>query len=496
MNVGSRSDGRQRPARFRAGRPGRGLTLAAAAVLFLTGTMAAAAVKGEGQLRRERGLRALASARYEEALAVFDSLVIADLGDFGAGHLAARAEGALGRPGRARCRWLEIEALSGDEEVGRLARHERVVLERELADRQLRLGAAWFAGDAPGLEAPGLVLLPLESLGSGPEDAYYGLAWSYLLADALGGSQLCPAPIPSTLLALDLITDGSGVRLPAAVAAQPVNTVGGLRGRLALLPRAAGGGMLGAGDGGWDEAFGEALRFFQQTQGLPPTGEGDPATQQRLDDVLRAWLETPPPPLAPHLVPRVLGVLGATRAVRGTYRIEGGSVRVQMGLVDVRGEPTDPTPILLDFPLDGTVAAAEKAAIEIIRRSGGRVLPAESALPALGIADWSTAARLRLVFDRGLPRLEPGRWDRLPSALRRWAPLASLHAATLADPEVHAQATRAWEQAWAEAVRLDRQAAHAAFRRSLVAGGAAANATSPTQVLGSSGRIRIGGIRP
>ena len=448
------------------------------------------------RVRRQRGVSWLEQGRAAEALSLFDSLIVADLTNLGAGHLAATAESELGRPGRARCRWLEIEVVGREWEVGRLARYSRREVEQELADRQLALGAAWFSAETPVLTAPGIVLLPLESLGGDVEGEYYGLAWSYLLFDALRGSRLCPAPIPSTLLALDLVTSGRGVRLPAGVASQPLNTVGGLRGRLALLPSGLGGGVLESTSGDWDDQLREALRFFQQTQGLAVTGEADPESQRRLETVFRAWLESPPPPLPPNLVSRVLGVLGATRAVRGTYRIEDGEVRVQISVVDQAGQPTDPTPILLDFPLGETAAQTRRAAAEIARLAGGR-LSAWTRMPGeIGFGRWNTAARARLVFDRGLPRMETRRWEELPQDVREWEPLASLREDALWDARDRERTVREWRRAWIAESALDRYAAHDAFRSGMNGAPGDYLGPSATRIVGTQGRIRIRGVHP
>ncbi|MEZ4648916.1 MAG: peptidoglycan-binding domain-containing protein [Candidatus Eisenbacteria bacterium] len=446
--------------------------------------------------RRGRAVDLLEDGRAADALAAFDSLLIGDLSDLGAGYLAATAEAALGRPGRARCRWLEVEVVGERENVGRLARFERRRTERELADRQLGLGAAWFSSEAPVLTAPGIALLPLESLGGDVEGPYYGLTWTYLLYDALRGSRLCPAPIPSTLLALDLVTAGRGVRLPADIAAQPLNTVGGLRGRLALLPGGLGGGVLESPAGDWDDRLREALRFFQQTQGLAVTGEADPETQRRLETVFRSWLESPPVALAPNLVPRVLSVLGSTRAVRGTYRIESGEVRVQISIVDAAGQPTHPEPILLDFALGETAANARRAAAEIARLAGGRLSDWVETPEEIGFGRWNNAAQARLVFDRGLPRMETRRWEDLPRPVREWEPLRAWVLDSTWDARDREWAERDFRRAWIASSAIDPRAAHDSFLRGLGGGTAKYAGPSPGSLVGTVGRIRIRGEQP
>ncbi|MCB9463029.1 MAG: peptidoglycan-binding protein [Candidatus Eisenbacteria bacterium] len=471
-------------------------TVILAATVAIVTTVANAAPVETQRERRERGVDLLEGGRAAEALAVFDSLLIGDLTDLGAGYLAARAEADLGRPGRARCRWLEVEVVAEKDQVGRLARHDRRRTERELADRQLGLGAAWFSSEAPVLAAPGIALLPLESLGGDVEGPYYGLTWSYLLFDALRGSRLCPAPIPSTLLALDLVTAGRGVRLPADIATQPLNTVGGLRGRLALLPGGLGGGVLESRSGDWDDRLREALRFFQQTQGLAVTGEADPETQRRLETVFRSWLESPPVALAPNLVPRVLSVLGSMRAVRGTYRIEAGEVRVQISIVDAAGQPTHPEPILLDFPLDETAVNARRAAAEIARLSGGRLSEWIDAPAEIGFGRWNSAAQARLVFDRGLPRMETRRWEELPKPVREWEPLRAWVEDSVWDSRDREWAERDFRRAWIASSSIDPHAAHDAFMRGLGGGSVPYSGPSPSAVVGTLGRIRIHGEGP
>jgi hypothetical protein len=257
-----------------------------------------------------------------------------------------------------------------------------------------------------------------------------------------------------------------------------------------------GGGVLESTAGGWDDRLREALRFFQQTQGLAVTGEADPETQRRLETVFRAWLESPPPPLAPNLLPRVLSVLGATRAVRGTYRIEDGEVRVQISVVDQLGQPTHPAPILLDFRLGETVAQAGRAAEEIARLGGGRINDWTQMPDEIGFGRWNTAAQARLVFDRGLPRMETRRWEEFPRAVREWEPLRSFREDALWDPRDRERVLRHWERAWIAEFALDPDAARDAFRTAMAGGNGGYTGPSATRIVGSQGRIRIRGVRP
>ncbi len=429
---------------------------------------------------RQAGVDLLRLKEWSRAQAVFDSLLVKDLSDLGAGYMAAWAEAEQGRVERARCRFHEVEAAGGDDDVGVLSVLRRREFERTRADAQYQ---RWRQGSTEATGGPaGLVLLPLEPLGATTGGEFYGLAWSYLLYDYLKGSSVCPASMASTLLALDTVDGRDGVRLPRSVGAQPINTTVGLSGRLRLLPEAVGGSDI--------TEPAQAIVFFQRNQGLYESGQADLATLRRLENVVREWMATPPPPLTPDGVPELLSRLGAKRALRGTYRIDESQVSIQMSLVDARGLPVHDRPIEFDFPLNRTSAAAARAASEIVAVGRGRLSPWSSRVPELGLGSWNAAARTRLLYDRGLGRIDSKTWDEMPTQVLDWPMLSLLHATQ--DRTGREQLEADWLQSWLRTPTLDPKASLLRLRQGLASPGFGAR--NATQAVGSRGRLIIRGV--
>jgi hypothetical protein len=210
------------------------------------------------------------------------------------------------------------------------------------------------------------------------------------------------------------------VRATSAQRNSPVNTMAGLRARLALLSASDGQPYLPDAAAS-DEQLSDALRQFQRDRRLPPTGEPDGATQAQVASALEEWLRRPPPPLEPKLVARAADVTGAGLVLRGTYRIERGRVALQISLLDQTVVTVPGPPISLVFPLE---QSAEKAA-EVARSLLGETetVPGTQAND-LSPEELEGAALTLLLVDRGMPELADQDWQSCPPRWFDWPLLA------------------------------------------------------------------------
>ena len=379
---------------------------------------------------RVAALAALDAGRAAEALALFDSLAALDRADGVTAYWAARACELAGRSDLARCRYLAVEAAHPRGPAGALAGWRRRAIERSAADAAAARGPDAIqraSGEAPG---NAVLILPPEDLGGAGDTSLFGLPLVYLLQDALRGSGICPVPVSTMLVAADLLRYGRPVRAPAAISALPVNTLEGLRARLAVLPGTDGAVYLeagGAGADGSDLAVESALIRFQRERALPPTGQADLPTQARLEEAMEAWLDQPPPSIDPRLVTRAAELVGATSVVRGTYRREAGRIVLELVPLDAGGTPRYGEPIVRDFAPAALVAAASEAATALSARIGGGstpVTPSWSVPPE----ELERASRALLLLDRGLLRGAETRLRRAPEVWRAWPAIEAAQA--------------------------------------------------------------------
>lgn len=382
--------------------------------------------RGEDVSARDRARAALWGGRPADALATGDSLLALDPSDLTAGYVAARAEDLLGRSWRARARYLDLEGAAPGERVAELAGIRRRDLEWKLADRQNSLGPALLESETENT-APVVAIFPLEPLGGESDPPYFGLIWTYLLFEAWRGAGLAPSPIASTLLVQEVLAGGKAVRAPSDIGRKPINTLGGLRARLAALPDREGRPYLDAAEGEWDSVAKEAIERFQADHGLAVTGEADLTTLSTLDRALDRWIERAPGPLPPNLVPRAMELLGAKRAVRGTYRLEGERVVVQLFLLAPDGQSSI-DPIILRFPIDETTHYAFEAARQLAASAGTQLASGVGAEKLLDESALELAARSLVILDRGVPRIPESRWGGLPERVQEWRLVADAHA--------------------------------------------------------------------
>jgi len=446
------------------------------------------------QAMRQRGLLLLRSGDAHRAKAVFDSLLTRDLTDLTAGYLAAQAELEIGQVESARCRWLEVEGAGQGERIGLLAAARRRWREQEMTDALIGIPGS---NEVNAVGGAGLALLPLESLGGGQETPYLGLAWSYLLFDALGGTGLCPVSIPTMLLVQDRVTGGRGVRVPSHLARRPVNTVNGIRLRLSLLPRRDGGRYLLQTTGDWDSGLREAILEFQRDESLTETGEADLATQERLESRLDRWVEQPPPPLLPSKLGAFLRGVGANLALRGSYRREGESILVEMSVISSEGQAIHSEPIRRRFSERDLSANAFDVAREITRIVGGRSMAWKQPAPELGINDLESATAVLMRMDRGAFFVEPNRWTRLSSRVFDWEFASSAREISRSGLAEIDRWERLELSRWIGRIRLDPEAALSGWFDQLgdrLGGGS--SGPGAVQVLGDEGRIRVRGSGP
>src|SRR5690606_18051166 len=238
---------------------------------------------------RDRAREALWAGRAADALATSDSLLALDLTDLTAGYVAARAEELLGRTARARLRYLDLEGAAPGTDVAELANVRRRDLEWKLAEERNARGIVELEGDTEA--SPLVALFPLEPLGGESDPPYFGLAWTYLIFESWRGAGIAPAPVSSTLLVQELLAGGQAVRAPSDIGRKPINTLGGVRARLAAIPGRDGKPYREDAEGEWDVIAREAIERFQADHGLPVTGDADLTTLAALDRALDRWIE-------------------------------------------------------------------------------------------------------------------------------------------------------------------------------------------------------------
>lgn len=443
---------------------------------------------------RVRAVRMIEAEDLVGAGALLDSLLREDPTDVTAAYWAARADEDAGREAAAGCRYLALEGFAPGTREAVLSEWRRRVLERRAADALAERGPDRVDGGAGRGAGGAVLLLPPENLGA-PDDApLFGLAWTYLVHEALRGSGICPVPVPVALAAADLLRDGKVIRASLAVSTAPVNTVEGLRARLSTLPGADGVHYLESPAGAWGEDLEDALVRFQRDHGLTPAGEADGSTQARLEETLLTWLQQVPAPVDPKQVARVAELCGATSVVRGVWRREEGRITVDLSPLDGQGGSRFGEPVTASFTPDGAPAAAREAASRLaLRLGGGELQPA---------ADWSLtpveleqAAATLLLLDRGFSRPVLERWMRVPHSWFAWPALASARAAASLGPEQAAATEQALREAWLLAPELDNRSALDGLMNGLGLpadpGTAAGGAPAPWRVVGSEGLLII-----
>ncbi len=443
---------------------------------------------------RARAMRMIETGHPAAAAALLDSLLAADPTDASAAYWAARVEEEAGRDAPAICRYLALEGAVPGTPEATLATWRRQALERRSADALVARGPDRADPDRTGRGA--VLLLPPENV-SAPEDApLFGLTWTYLLQEAMRGSEICPVPIPVMLAATDLVRDGRPIRAPAAATTAPVNTVEGLRARLSVLSGADGELYLRRPDGGWSEDLEAALVRFQRDQSLPPTGEADLGTQARLDEQLLVWLQQTPRPVDPKLVPRIAELCGATVVVRGTWRREEGRIALELAPLDPLGGARLGEPVSASFPIEQASTAAREAASRLVRRLGGSGLDVAAGW-SLTSAEYELATATLLLLDRGLSRPVRERWARAPLSLFAWPALASARAAAEFGTERAIAAERMLRDAWLRAPGLEARAALDQMMEGLglpvQADVGAQGVPSPWRVIGNEGILQIHG---
>jgi len=466
---------------------------------------------------RQEAVAAFDAGDVARSAALLDSLLADDPTDADAAYWRARAAEAQGNGPEARCRYLALEAGAPGTPAALLAAGRRRSLERREADalvvrfarddRDDRDGpdgrdgpGGRDGGQAEAEEGPGtaVLLLPPEALGSAGESPLFGLAWAYLLADGLAGPDLCPISVPSLLAATDLLRAGRAVRAPQSVSAWPVNTVEGLRARLAALPGVDGLPYLATAGREWDAALEQAIRRFQTDQEIPPTGDADLGTQARLEDALESWLGVPPPPLEPKLLPSAARLLGADVVVRGTYRREGGQLEVSLALLDAGGTPRHGEPIVRRFRPADLPQAAREAARAIADRLGATRPPAAASW-SMAPEEFDRAAASLLLHDRGMPAAAQRRWLRAPEIWFDWPGLRSAREAADLSADRAAQIEAALRRRWTGPVGLDPDTALEAFSDQLglpARGSGARPELNRFGVLGNDGLLHVHGEAP
>lgn len=370
---------------------------------------------------------------FAAARALADSLLAVDLSDLRAAWLSARAAEQMEDVTTARCRQLELEAVDGRGEIGRLAALHRRELERRGADRLASLDRVGLerAIEAGRPKSDQVLLLPLENLGEPEGRLGFGFEWSLLLLDRLSGSELCPISMPELLAAVDLVATGRAHRATSAIERLPINTVAGLEARLRVLPDGEGKGYLSSTSADSSAARREALVAFQRDHNLVPSGEADRETLRALETALERWIDEPPAALTPELVPSAMRLTGAGLALRGTYAMDGDRVRVQYSWVDAAGREAVATRARTfarsEAPREAAAAADDllRARSYGARRGSAPSFPSEEALQALSAGF--------LLDARGLRELALRRWEGLGETVARWPLAATVRADWEAD---------------------------------------------------------------
>lgn len=447
---------------------------------------------------RARAMRLLEAGDAVAAAALLDSLLVEDPTDAPGAYWAARAEEDAGRVDAAWRRYQDLEGVLPGTPEALLSEWRRRALERRAADALAARGPDRLDSD-PGRGAGGAVLLlPPENLGS-PDDApLFGLAWTYLLHEALRGSGISPVSMPVALAAADLLRYGKAIRAPAAVSTAPVNAVEGLRARLAILPGADGATYLDSPAGGWGDDLDAALIRFQREHGLPSTGEADLGTQARIEEAVLGWMQQVPLPVDPRHLSRMAELCGATAVVRGTWRREEGRITVELAPLDSAGASRFGEPVVAVFTAGDAPVAARAAASRLSTRLGGGELA--PAVPwSLTPPELEQGAATLLLLDRGLPRPALERWTRAPLSWFAWPALASARDAVALGPERAADAERTLRDGWLRAPGLDRKAAFDGLMDAMGLpfgpGQGARGEAAPWRIIGGDGILIIHGER-
>ncbi len=429
----------------------------------------------------------------ERAAAYFDSLSHLSPSDPIPAYWRARSLELLGDLHRAHCGYLRLETLASGDRTGLMAAVRRLALERRWADSVAEEGMPRTSGSSP--TAMTVLLLPPDNLGP-PEDGLFAMVWTYLLYDALRQVGVCALPLPVTMAAQEVLASGGAVRVPVSVASQPVNTVEGLRGHLALLKGHDGRPYLAEREGGWDQDLQSALLRFQRELEIPPTGEADLVTQRRLEGALETWLLRLPPPLDPRQVPSLASRVDAGAIVRGTYSSEGGRYSMRIGLLDSSGAAVDTDAILVSTaPGRAGVAAMETARL---LASALGVKPGEGVVNGPAPEEFDPVTASLLLMDRGMPHLARQRWSRAPEGWFAWSFLSDKRRAS----EVRGLEIGAWEERmrrdWLRRPVLDSEMAFDRMMSGLGRPGSAGGPFAspdpgPNAVLGNEGVLRIRG---
>ncbi len=292
-------------------------------------------------------------------------------------------------------------------------------------------------------------VLPADDLGS--PDGLDGLpfALSWLLRDDLQAAGLkAVAPLARVVRALDRGQDAAlgAVSTPAEASRLPIQTIEGLKARLALIPGPTGKPLYaGAIDGEADEAMIDAIRGLQSSLGIEPTGEADAPTMGALAEAYERRLLERPPAANPASLPSLARSIPARTLVRSTMRVREGRLVFGLAVLDENGRPLY-GPVESAGSLEGAAGIVREALRELID-----LIPAGEADPSAfridppsSLGELQEAGRWALLRSRGEASLARTRGQALRDANPGWDRVAAAVDADRAGGSM----IRLWEERW------------------------------------------------
>lgn len=298
--------------------------------------------------------------------------------------LSDRGEAAAAREQLVRARWS-----AGDPALRRLA---ETLLRRSEASLPETLRWDW-------------AVLPSDNLGSpaGVEDLPFAMAW-LMSEEVLSRGYSRTAPLHRVVAALDRLPEGAAAATPALASTLPIQTIEGLKVRLAMLPGPTGKPLYsGAIDPEAGPGLRDALRAFQSLKGLEPTGEADGRTMGAIQEAYEQALLRPTRPIEAAGIVDLSAAIPARHLIRSSLRVREGRLVFEVAILDAQGRRLW-GPVVDEGPLENGAIIARSTLLRLLDLIPAEWRPErfsgiEEPLPSL--ADLREAGRWALVRARG-----------------------------------------------------------------------------------------------
>jgi hypothetical protein len=292
-------------------------------------------------------------------------------------------------------------------------------------------------------------VLPADDMGSpaGLDGLPFALAW--LLRDDLQAAGLTAvAPMARVVRALDLGRDAAlaSVSRPAEASRLPIQTIEGLKARLALIPGPSGKPLYaGPIDGEPGESLTDAIRGLQSATGIEPTGEADAPTMGALAEAYEKRMLEAPPAASPASLPSLARSIPARTFVRSTMRVREGRLVFGLVALDQNGRPLY-GPVESAGSLEGAPEIVREALRDLIELvPAGEADPSAFRIdPPSSLGELQEAGRWALLRARGEASLARTRGQALRDANPGWDRVAAAVDADRAGGSM----IRLWEERW------------------------------------------------